>query len=238
MGNLKSRWSLLKKWQAKPGNVNRISDCRLSASGRNSGAHAWQKVHIAFRKMSLAGLYSDFIIQKTESSALNRNQTCWIIIQKFCLIHGCSFASKWLCAKWESKNAESWLWVQLTNLQWTRTSVRGCSYPVVPPCPSKLFANCKSWSPYNTQVMQFEETASTPTADLKCGLHLVCSFREHLSPWQKKGGRSVLFLALFLSCSSVYESDKTSFEPSTYKSNSSGKSPCHGPRLGEWWNYK
>lgn len=65
-----------------------------------------------------------------------------------------------------------------------------------------------------------------------------CSFRGHLSPWQKKGGRTALFLALFLSCSSVYERDKTSFELSTYKSNSSGKWPCHGPRLGEWWNYK
>lgn len=100
MGNLKSRWSLLKKWQAKLGNVNRISDCRLSASGRNSGAHTWQKVHMPFGKISLASLYSDFIIWKTESIALNRNQTWWIITQKFCLIHWCSFTKKRPCANY------------------------------------------------------------------------------------------------------------------------------------------
>lgn len=41
------------KVTGKLGNVNRISDCRLCASGRNSGARTWQKVHMAFGKMSL-----------------------------------------------------------------------------------------------------------------------------------------------------------------------------------------
>lgn len=36
----------------------------------------------------------------------------------------------------------------------------------------------------------------------------------------------------------MYKRDETAFEPSTYKSNSSGKWPPSGPRLGERYSYK
>lgn len=245
MGNLKSRWSLLKKRQAKLGNVNRWSDCRLAQVGGI-------QVHVDGRKSALgpvwetvsAFLEPDFSIQVTESIALNRNQTRWFIpinlapslgvrIQNLGRAIAPAAAGEQYWRKAGSGSSKSSLQQNRASVEAWEKSVASWSLLLTPQHTASLDHHAIA-----TQAMQAVWRNSRCTDSRSETLPLMCCFRGHLSPWQKKGGRSALFLALFPSCGWVCERDETLFEPLTYKSNSSGKWPPHGPRLGEWYKYK
>lgn len=161
-------------------------------------------------------LGADFIIQATESIASNRNQTCCFLHSNLALPVG----EQWELRKrpctsshLKARLAESWLLVQQASSQQNSLCWRmreSYSLSVFPPCSLMYYM---SWPPYATQVMQ------ALWGNSRCS----DSRSEMLT---------AIFLALFPRWWCVYERDKTAFEPSTYKSNSSGKWPPQGPRLG------
>lgn len=156
MGNLKSRQSLPKKWQAslETSVDDQIADSRqvvsvqVHADGRKS---AFQPVY----ETASACLEPDFIVQVTGSTALNRNQARWFFTQKSCFVPSGFRKRPLTSSRGWARLAESWLWAQQDSLQQKRACVGGWEDVVpsglFPPCPS---LHRKSQLLYATHVAQ------------------------------------------------------------------------------------